>query len=69
MGIKWTKGMKFGAIKKKGSATIKASVVLLQFKDATITPQKYTGSLHWEATDAGGCSSEAQKIHQVELKY
>lgn len=61
--------MKLGAIKKKGSAKIKASVVLMQFKDAAVTPQKYTGSILWEATGAGGCSSEARKTHQVEFSY
>ncbi len=65
----WTKGMKLGAIKKKGSAKIKASVVLMQFKNATVTPQKYTNSIRWEATGAGGCSSEARKTHPVEFDY
>jgi len=68
----WTPGMMVGAIKKPGSATMTARVMLLQFKEAVRGNESYTGSIEWPGTlggaPSGACSSQATVTHAIQFE-
>ena len=68
----WTPGMMVGAIKKPGSASMTARVMLLQFKDASRGNASYSSSIEWAGTlggaPSGACSSEATHTHTIEFE-
>ena len=68
----WTPGMMAGAIKKPGSATMAARVILLQFKDASRGNASYDSSIEWAGTlggaPSGACSSEATHTHTIQFE-
>lgn len=67
----WTTGMRAGAVKKEGSATIKARVILLQFQDANRRNDGHNGSIHWAGTEggasSGACSDDAVTRHEIQF--
>lgn len=68
----WTTGMRFGAQKREGSATMQARVILLQFKEARVKHDKYSGSIRWPGTEggapSGACSDDAMKTYELRFK-
>ena len=67
----WTTGMRVGAEKRPGSATLTARVVLLQFGNADRRNKSVSGSVEWAGTEGGasssGCSEDAMTTQKIEF--
>jgi hypothetical protein len=65
----WTTGMRVGAEKRPGEATLRARVILLQFENAERRNDSHNGSVEWAGTEGGasssGCSEDAMATHGI----
>jgi hypothetical protein len=67
----WTTGMRVGAEKRPGEATLRAHVILLQFENAERRNESHNGSVEWAGTEGGasssGCSEDAMATYPIEF--
>ena len=65
----WTTGMRVGAEKRPGDATLRARVILLQFENAERRNESHNGLVEWAGTEGGasssGCSEDAMATHGI----